>query len=293
MNCSDAQQFLYAYADGELTEGAPDARGHFESCGKCGRIVDEQRALRASLRRGIERVSIPTGLEDRIRRSLAADRPARRTRGIGMVFGFKPLAIAACIAIGVGVTWRFAFGGGPPHPVAIAIASKHKFCSDRASVHHHAGLPTTLAGLTGAMNAHEDYRFATIAPDLSAYGFQFESAAFCGLKDRKCQNGGHVVYVRKDGDEIRRFSVFSVPKAAPLDALEQLARDDGQLRTVMAPPDGGGEDVCIVLWHKDSTHYVCCGEVDPDQLLQMATTVYLALGNPQTAEMFVTLAQGR
>ena len=294
MNCSDARQFLCAYADGELTEvGDPDASHHFEGCRACGRLVEGQRALRAALRRGIEQVSIPTGLEDRIRGAIRQDQAAAKARSLSRFLGIKPLAIAASVAIGVVLVWQLAFSEEPHHPVAIAIATKHKFCTDRANAHHHEGLPTTLAGLTGAMNAHEDYRFATIAPDLTTYGFRFESANFCGLKDRNCQNGGHVVYARQDGKTTHRFSVFSVPRAIPLDAFETIANTNGRLRAVSAPPDVGGPEFCIVLWHKDTTHYVCCGEVEPDELVKMASTVHAALANPRTEAMFVGLAQGK
>jgi hypothetical protein len=294
MNCSDARQFLYSYADGELADDAnPAAAGHFRTCRDCGRLVQVQRGLRATLRRGVEHEPVPDGLEDRIRRSITARRPDARARRMLGLFGAKPLAIAAVLVIGVAVTWRVAFSGEPANPVAVAIATKHKYCNDRASVHHHDGLLTTLVGLVGAMNAHEDYRFATIAPDLTPYGFYFESANFCGLRNRECRNGGHVVYVHKDGGKINRFSVFSVPKADPLTNLEMLVNSGGVFRPVKAPPDEGGPEVCIVVWHKDDTHYICCGEVDPDQLVKMASSVHAALANPQTEAMFVSLARGR
>ncbi|HVP11569.1 MAG TPA: zf-HC2 domain-containing protein [Phycisphaerae bacterium] len=294
MNCSDVRQFLFAYADGELTDGGqPEVGAHFASCGPCGALVKEHRALRAALRRSIERIAIPKEVEDRIRNAIKAEQSAKRGRGLRILFGFKPLAIAAVIAIGVGVSWYATSGGTPAHPVAVAVANKHKYCSDRASVHHHEGLPTTLAGLPGAINAHENYRFAAIAPDLSAFGFYFESANFCGLKDRNCRNGGHVVYARKDGNKVRRFSIFSVPKAGPLDDLEALVKNDDDLHPVKASPEEGGPELCIVLWHKDTTHYVCCGDVPPDELTKMANTVYTALADPGTEAMFVRLARGR
>jgi hypothetical protein len=294
MNCSDARQFLYSYADGELADDSnPAAAGHIKTCRDCGRMVEVQRGLRSALQRGVDRVPVPEGLEERIRSSIAARDTRPQNRGMLGLFGAKPLALAAVLVIGVAVTWRVAFSREPAHPVAIAIASKHKYCNDRAAAHHHDGLPTTLAGLVGAMNAHEDYRFATIAPDLSSYGFDFESANFCGLRNKECRNGGHIVYVHRDGNRTSRFSVFSVPKANPLTDLEALVKSGGQLRPVKAPPDEGGPEVCIVVWHKDDTHYICCGEVDPDQLVKMASSVHAALANPRTEAMFVSLAQGR
>jgi anti-sigma factor (TIGR02949 family) len=72
MNCDDVRNALYVYLDGEFA--APEATAfeeHLETCGSCKTIVEQERVFLTAFRAKLGEVSVPSGLEQRVRLALA------------------------------------------------------------------------------------------------------------------------------------------------------------------------------------------------------------------------------
>lgn len=290
MNCQEAGQSIFSYADGELAgEVEAQVAEHVKLCDECRRTVDEQRGLRSALRRGLDAVPVPPGIKDRVQKAVAVGGTVRGARSGAVRFHIRAVAAAACVVLAASLVWHYVPG---PDPVVVAIAAKHHYCCGHHGTHQNAELPSELTGLATAITTHEENKFAAIAPDLSSFGFQFESANFCGLKDMNCRKGGHVIYVNSTAGHDERFSIFSVPRAPQLQHLEAPASSGNTIKPIRLASTQAGPAVCICVWCSGSTHYVCCGEVSPPELIQMAGDVRAALANPQTQAMFARLARG-
>ena len=69
--CPKVRAQLDWYIDGELTtESNMEMMEHFRRCESCLRETAERRDLRARLRTAVQQVSVPSGLESRLRERL-------------------------------------------------------------------------------------------------------------------------------------------------------------------------------------------------------------------------------
>ncbi|MFH1417598.1 MAG: zf-HC2 domain-containing protein [Planctomycetota bacterium] len=296
MNCSNARQFLYAFADGQLSaKSNREIGGHLDACPECSRFVQEHKRMREFLRRDLDRIEVPSDLETRVREALGAglekQQPAQtakpKRRRVFLRLG--TLAVAACLLIAVGLTWQFVFQSPD---VQAAIIARHDLCCEHCETHHNKDLPDSLTGLAAAISQHAKDEFAAIAPSLTRFGYKFESANFCGLKNIECTGGGHILYVKLAGQRTSRVSVFSIPRWEPLDRWSEEHIDPENPEPVVVT-QSDGPTMCISVWHKDQTSYVCCGPVTAKTMKRLAGIVRVALEDPRTRDMFAMLAAGR
>jgi anti-sigma factor RsiW len=79
MGCPEADTFLYAYVDGELTGGDRQAyEVHLRSCPICTEASHMQARFKAAVRGHLPRPALPVGLRTRIEHALAAAPSPRR-----------------------------------------------------------------------------------------------------------------------------------------------------------------------------------------------------------------------
>ncbi len=313
MNCTEVHKALYAFADGQLgAKSCVKVVSHIEACAACRHIVDEHRALRGAMGRDLERIPVPSGLQDKIRLAIAAERSsgpevaldmAARSSDAGVtvpatfeqtsaraIFTIRRLAVAACVVVAVGAIWKYAIphGSGPGQALASLTVKKHNHCCSHHATHHGAGIPRDHGQAAGAIDEHFDYAIRALAPDLTSHGFEFESANFCGIRAAGCTDGGHIIYVRSNGDGVTRFSVFSVPRREDVDHFGSGAV--GEVTGPLTVPQGGDRpDVHVVMWRESGTNYFCCGNLDPNVLSQLTDEVRLAMQRPPTAALFAML----
>lgn len=73
MNCDDIQKGIYVFLDGEFAEPErADFEAHVKACGNCRKKVERERTFLVGVRQAVPPVSMPAGLEARIREALAA-----------------------------------------------------------------------------------------------------------------------------------------------------------------------------------------------------------------------------
>jgi hypothetical protein len=128
-----------------------------------------------------------------------------------------------------------------------------------------------------AITRHFGGRVAAVAPDLSAFGYEFESVNYCGIDARLSREGGHLIYVSADRQS--RVSLFCVPR---LDRLDQCAdraapSADGYLQYEVDQENG--RKLSILAWHRNSTSYAFCGNLTMEQLREMFAGIRLATPN--------------
>ncbi len=295
-------KYLYAFADGELGETAEaKVRQHVEADPAAARVIEQHRNLRAAVRRDLDAVEVPAGLRDRVLSTLATEsrddsasfeesadagktaKPRRRR-----LITVRRLAIAAVLAIAAGGGWFYQTAQAKA--LAETIVARHDACCAHCDTHQNAALPERLCPQL-AKEIDERFKIEAITPDLSDFGYEFESVNFCGVQFPECTTGGHIIYVKKDGDTERRFSVFSVPRWAKLDKCGGDCTCSDELEPIIVRR-ADQPDMCIALWCKDGTNYIACGPVAEQQMRDVAGKVRVALADPQIENTFVMLARG-
>ncbi|HKQ46460.1 MAG TPA: zf-HC2 domain-containing protein [Phycisphaerae bacterium] len=282
MNCTTVRKFLYAFADGQLGVKANcEVLDHLKMCPACSRLVDEHQALRSAIGRNLAAEKTPEGLHQRVVQRLegASARP---------VPWLRPLAAAACVALAAaGGWWAFANRSADPDQMANApvrveggptaatmIAEVHRLCLAEPAKHQYPSLPRDRSQVAAAINQHFAGRVAAVAPNLSRFGYEFESVNFCGIDASLSREGGHLVYASADRQS--RLSLFCVPR---LDRLDQGSgpSPDGYLQYEV--DQDGGKKLSILAWHRNSTSYACCANLTIEQLREMVSGIRLAMPN--------------
>ncbi|HUN81865.1 MAG TPA: zf-HC2 domain-containing protein [Phycisphaerae bacterium] len=283
MNCKEARKLLYAFADGQLgVKDNCEVLDHLKMCSGCSHVVDEHQALRSAVGRSIGGISVPPSLHNQVASSL----PSKATSAAAGFMKPRAFALAAGIVLVAGVAlWRSGWlptGSGdrpvvvePGNSAATMIAQVHNECCQHADFHQSKDLPTSLKAVGPAICEHYGQTIAALAPDLSQYGYRFESANFCGVQDKPGTVGGHILYVADSAS--KRMSFFSVPRWDCLDKCKKYSvpSEDGS-RKYEVDQEGGGK-LCIVAWHNDRTTYICCGPESFDVVEKMVKQVRTAM----------------
>lgn len=309
MNCKNARQFLYAFADGELSvKDNCDLLDHLKMCPECTRIVSDQQALRGEVKGMLDAARAPAHLRERILQAVETEdesaAPAQPTASYDSHPAFNwrrlfvPLAAAASIALVVYVSWssfrplqaapavsaNLVTRGGS---AASRVVTVHLACCEKAERHHCKDLPRECDRVAAAMTDHFQGMVRALAPDLSQSGYRIESANYCGVRPR--HPGAHVIYVAETGN--RRLSFFSTPRWSCLDRCAgQRASSDSDCRSFCVEFER--ERYAVVAWHDNQTTYVCCGETSIEDLTRIVEPVRTAMmKNPITESHFAMLWQ--
>lgn len=283
MNCMSVRKFLYAFADGQLgVQANCEVLDHLKMCPACSRLVDEHQTLRAAVGRSVAAEKTPEGLHQRV---------VQRVEGASATPGrwLRPLAAAACVALAAtGAWWAFSNQSADPNQTANApvrveggptaatmIAEVHRMCLAEPAKHQYPSLPRDRSQVASAINQHFGGRIAAVAPNLSRFGYEFESVNLCGIDASLSREGGHLIYASADRQS--RVSLFCVPR---LDRLDQCSEVSGP------SPDGylqyevdqeGGKKLAILAWHRNSTSYACSANLTIEQLREMVAGIRLAM----------------
>ncbi|MFQ5500895.1 MAG: anti-sigma factor family protein [Phycisphaerae bacterium] len=312
MNCQEVRKFLFAFADGQISVQANcEVLDHLKMCPICSAIVDEHQAVHQAIRTSAERIHVPSRLGDRIRLAIQLGRPVRRhevprRRMDGRLW--RIIALAACITLVVTVAWQLiqseSSGGlNPLVPGGYAsgrsdasqtVVVRHNRCDKRCEngTHHNIELSYDLESVAQEMQDHFEGELLAIAPDLSSYGFDFDSANYCCLSNESGCKAAHVMYV--DLHYGTRLSIFSVPHWDEIDPPNGGPTPDREHPFVHSVPLCE-TNISIVAWHEGKTTYVCCGPLTSEDMLKMADEIQVALDDPQhraiLAVAFIDLLQ--
>ena len=290
MNCQSARKYLYAFADGEL--GVPDnceVLDHLKMCQACSSVVAEHQSMRVILSKFIDRAAVPASLEPRVRSAMKG-RSKSHVAASRTISLFRITAIAACVLLSVGMaTWYMwsaddaditgsLYSSYTPKVVRVQagtsaasnVSAVHHKCTDSGLAHQTPSLPSKLNELGPALATRFGDRIKALAPDLSRYGFFFESVGLCGVKDGEEFKGGHLVYASADGHQ--RLSVMSIPRLESLDATG-LRNHSSEVPQYYGIAQDSGDDMIIAAWHRDSTTYVCCAQIEPLKLERIVNAV--------------------
>lgn len=288
MNCNDAKKHLHTFADGELP--APDAdavASHIGKCPSCEQSVSDQRLLRSAVCKTIEREPVPEGLKFKINSAVMSE--ARPAAG-GGVFAtrLRAYGMAACLLLVAGLfLWRSALQKSTP-PGGVNIREKsdavpqfarmvsdvHDMCCAHGPNHHARSLPTKLAALEPAICSHFHNKIKALAPDLTAHGYRFESANYCGVQEAPEAAGGHLIYTHET--KPTRLSFFSIPQWDALGGCMSACAEAAGCRQCEVPQKDG-KTLAILTWTKNGTTYICCGPEPVSVIASMFSQARLAM----------------
>lgn len=99
--CAKALQAVDPLGGGEVEAGAAEWREHVASCAECQKELASRRLLRARLKGAVSQVSVPLGLETRVRAQLRETRQHPR-----WYFPLSTVAAAAALCLAVGVAYQ-------------------------------------------------------------------------------------------------------------------------------------------------------------------------------------------
>ncbi|MFQ5423772.1 MAG: anti-sigma factor family protein [Phycisphaerae bacterium] len=299
--CRKYRRYLYAFADGQLdVQINCELLDHLKMCPACTRIVDEHQALRLALRRTVEAVPLPTGLEARIRRSI---RRERRARGAWRWRSLIPIALAtaACAALTLNIIWHAGKAESPSGPnvlngwvmrgddAAKLVAEKHQMCCHHWDQHQAEGLSKDVATLAEEISGHyKSGLVRALAPNLSWFNFRVESANYCGVETDPTRTGGHIIYFNDETSN--RFSFFSIPRFR---AIERCGHKtpDGWFENSVQLSDGS--DLHVLSWTQDNMTYICCSPTDSAKMKTMVKDVRMAMSRPEARELVAAIWPSR
>ena len=117
---------LDAYLDGELA--AVDAREletHLAQCPQCAQFRDGRLELRAAITAHVPAFQAPTALRDRVRAAVGAAARARAPQRFPVRGVWRPLALAASLAVVAVGSWRLALQRAAGETLADDVLSSH------------------------------------------------------------------------------------------------------------------------------------------------------------------------
>jgi hypothetical protein len=258
-------------------------------CPGCSRHVDEHQALRKALGRQIAAVPVPPDLKARMSDRVGAVSGSSHRRTIRWSLVSRVIGAAAVIALIPTVFWwqrgsepepspdRFSNRPAAPDEGQAAagdVAAAHERCVALGPSHQLASLPAKRQEAAGAINDYfaDNLAIAVRAPDLGRYGYEFESANYCGVDGPASTRGGHISYAGPGGS---RLSFYSVPRwgrmRMELDSGSPLAFRE------FANVKGQGRSLAVLAWHEADTTYLCCGDLNLNKMKEMVGVVRTAM----------------
>ncbi|MCB9856115.1 MAG: hypothetical protein H6818_10555 [Phycisphaerales bacterium] len=297
MNCHLFRKYLFAFADGQIdVKSNCDLLDHLKMCSDCSRIVDQQQALKSLIVASAARTNVPAGLESRIRAAIEPPAKAKkRAASIAGLFGKRPvirvLAVAACLVLGFMGLWaagivgpgeilrggRAVAGAFDSDVVDLKMRSvvvQHNKCVERCNeqIHQLAGLSNDRESAARELGKRLGDQVAIAAPDLSGFGYEFDSAAVCSPNREVHGATAHFMYVNHAYGT--RLSFFSVPHWS---GAEQFLAG-ATLRTPFAyTPPGNCQSQSIVAWNEGKTTYVVCAPINQEDLAHMVRELAFSL----------------
>lgn len=106
MTCSETQELIHGYADGQLDLARSlEMERHFRECPACASAYENLRGMRSAMSGSLPYFKPPAGLERRLHARLRAE--SREGRSIGwFAMPWKWAAVAAALVLTAAVTWR-------------------------------------------------------------------------------------------------------------------------------------------------------------------------------------------
>ncbi len=287
MSCHQYRKYLLAFADGQIdVKSNCDLLDHLKMCPHCSRVVDQHQSLKSLLLASSARLTTPTGLKERICKNIGYRDPSRSVSTSRPPLWKRPVlrttALAACIALAFLGLWSrdvFHFAGsGPlgPHDATAranqfvqGVVIQHNKCVNKCDMqmHHVDSLAMTRPEAAAALTERFGKLFMVAAPDLTGFGFEFESANFCTPGRDVHGAAAHVMYVNPAYGT--RLSLFSTPRgAASAEVLGNATRE--------APFSDGlrqCENQNVVAWNSGNTTHIICGPINEDDLIAMVRDI--------------------
>ncbi len=296
MNCHKVKKYLFAFADSQLSVQANcEVLDHLKMCPTCSAIVDEHQGIRRAIARSAEKIRVPAGLESKIRYGIetgGAMKSLNKSAGHERKFSIlRVSALAACLLAGVGLVWHFSSGGSltdlesfagagattvggltPADQVTQDVVVQHNKCLLRCDMdaHHNSDLPRERTDVASAVDQHFANAVAAAAPDLSGYGFDFESANFCNPTEDKSGPAAHVMYVNYSNSS--RISMFTVPHWA---SFELAGGGTADRQSPFINSTGGCDNNAMLAWNEGEMTYILVGQLDVERMAEMIRSLTL------------------
>lgn len=292
MNCHQFRKYLYAFADGQIdVKSNCDLLDHLKMCKPCSRIVDQHQALKTLIVASAARSRVPAGLEGRIRAAIEPVSKSPKRTGRLVAFAGRPIvrvmAMAACIVIAfLGLWMSGVVGPGDSFRSGVAynadsadllmrgVVVQHNKCVERCNeqVHQLPGLSHDRETAAREMARRLGDQVAIAAPDMTGFGYEFESAAVCSPNRQIHGATAHFVYVNHAYGT--RLSIFSVPK---WDAANDLLANATLQKPFAYTPSGNCQSQSVIAWKGKTTTYIVCAPIDQTDLAHMMRELAFSL----------------
>ena len=192
---------LDAYLDGELA--AVDAREletHLAQCPECGQFRDGRLELRAAITAHVPAFQAPAALRDRVREALGAAAAARAPRRFTVPRLWRPLALAASLAVVAVGSWR----------LALQRAAGERLTDDVLASHIRSVMPGHLADVPSS-DQHTVKPWFNGKLDFSPPVYDFAGRGYPLLGGRLDYVGGRTVAALVYGRRQHVINVFLWP----------------------------------------------------------------------------------
>lgn len=248
MNCEQAQEWITALIDSELSEAERRAiEGHIAGCRRCQRIYEQERQIKQQIRSASAAVTAPAALRRMIDESMPQPRGWRRfnerIKALLAVPWIRPALAAALLLV---VLYPFIFRGAAERGIALATLTTHAEIEAGGKIMERAGDPAELKRkLIQAVGG----RFAPMGFDLSALKLH----PISGFVEKIGGRDVLVTVYRGEGPDVTCFTFLGSESDAPPDAerffdeakkINFYSFTQGDLHAVMHRE---GEVICIMV----------------------------------------------
>ncbi len=199
-----------------------------------------------------------------------ADRPLLRVLAMAACVVITVLSLWATGIVGPGDSLRDSLAASADFDIDSAelkmrgVVVRHNKCVESCNqqAHQLAGLPSDRESAALELASRLGDQVAIAAPDLTGFGYEFESAAVCS-PDREVHGAAALYTMYVSHAYGTRLSFFSVPHWKGADGL--LA--DATLRNPFAfTPLGNCQNQSIVAWNGKATTYIVCAPINQEDL---------------------------
>ncbi|MBK8266992.1 MAG: hypothetical protein IPK83_01260 [Planctomycetes bacterium] len=307
MNCNNTRKFLLAFADGQLSVQANcEVLDHLKMCPACSAIVDDHQSLRRSIARSTGKIAVPAELAAKIHHHVETDGAGKfkSSRKLSRPFRLtRTLVAAACvIAVALG-SWQFLPTGATStgsmfesgsmpgltkaDEITQQVIIQHNKCLIKCEhqAHQLDSLPRERIAAADAIDAKFSGVLATAAPDLSGYGYEFESANVCAPTADAGGPAAHLMYVNYSNSSY--LSLFTTPHWEGVNVFADGRSPDRNTPFSHATRDC--ESNSMVAWHEGDMTHILVGKFDEETMAAMIRDLRLSRGNAFHTDMLAAV----
>jgi anti-sigma factor RsiW len=263
LSCQDCEKYLDVFLDNALdVKESLDVQEHLRSCTSCTQRIEAQRTLRAFIRQHATTPPLPEELKRRIVHQAMQAPPRRRwSVPVGAVAHLRDFVMGVAAAAVLLLVFNAVFTASGGDNMAQKFIQEASMTYSTYKTQH---MPPEVVStddkvVTQWFNHHMGYQLKV--PCITDAATKLQGGRLCRLLDRKSAT---LIYER-NGVDLLLFAFKGAPLSLPAKQMVRTKEHVFYLQNVGGRP--------VAMWQHGGITYSIVGDIEPDELLKVATTI--------------------